>query len=419
MESLWRKDIIGLDLHDGEVGGPLGELKANKSWGQAPIGFLGIHMRIEATVLVNGSEERKVSLFAKRPPATDSHSAFVASCGLFRREATMYTSFAPRLKAALPPGVALPVADCYFARGEDSREDLIVMEDLRGGGYKMDDKKIPMDLARCRVVLDALARLHGASVLMERSAGPLYEKGEFQRIEEAVFVDDMSNPSCRWSRSSAETFASVASHVWPHRFGDEAAKAKLFEAAWMGWKEIFRAVRPSERYLNVLCHGDTWANNIMFREGSGGNVEVVLVDFQQYRYAPPVMDILFFLHSTTRREFRDRHLEDLLQYYREALSSVVSPELADQLLPLDDLRKSAEELRVFGRLLATSLLSVVLLSDEEGIEAPESDGKGDFIENMVRNRSEDVLRGIAKDDSTKERILESFQEFLESVGLWE
>ncbi|XP_046400246.1 uncharacterized protein LOC124166660 [Ischnura elegans] len=379
------------------------------------IGFLGVHLRIEARVLLDGSREEAVRLFAKKPPTSEAHGSFVAVCSFFRREAKAYTSYAPRLKQVLlPAGPRLPMTECYFARGEDVRGDVIVMQDLRLAGYEMADKRTPMDLLRTKAVLWALARLHGASVLMQRNS-ELYRKGEFESIEEAVFMDDPNHPSYKWSLSSAETFASAVVRIWPERFPD---RAKVFEASWNAWKEIFKVVRHSDVYLNVLCHGDTWANNIMFRE-NGDGLEAILVDFQQHRYAPPALDIVNLLHTTTRREFRDENLEGLLAFYREAFSRVVSPELADQILTMDQLRKCTDEVRVYGRCFSTSLLPLVLLSDSKDGSAAPQEEKPDFIEDMVRDRADDVLRSIAQDDDAKERIMECYQEFLESAGLWE
>lgn len=393
----------------------------------SPIGFMGTHLRVEAKVLLGGSETKTLKLFAKKPPGTKTHSSFVSTCQFFERESRVYASYAPRMRSVLPPGEKLPLAECYFARGEENgTTDLIILEDLHEKGYRMTDKRKPMDLEHCRVVLDALGRYHASSLLLMRTDGdpdPLYRKGEFESIEESVFMDDLTHPSCLWCKSATETLASAVSLIWPDRFGSDSKREEVFQRAWDAWKEVFRIVRYSEIYTNVLCHGDTWANNIMVmyekkEDGREVPVDVVLVDHQVHRYAPPALDILLFLHTTTRREFRDAHFDDLLRYYWEAFTRVLTPEVAQSFLPLEQLLATLKKMKMFGIIFSNSLLSAVLLSDEVKEEEMGEEEEKDFIECMVVNRVEDVMRNFRKDPCFKERITEVYQEFLESVGLW-
>lgn len=72
---------------------------------------------------------------------------------------------------------------------------------------------------------------------------------------------------------------------------------------------------------NVMCHGDLWVNNLMFRyDGRTDRVaDVRLIDLQTARCASPVIDILHFVFTSTERSMRDAHLDELLQCYLDAV----------------------------------------------------------------------------------------------------
>lgn len=70
----------------------------------------------------------------------------------------------------------------------------------------------------------------------------------------------------------------------------------------------------------VMCHGDLWINNLMFQKDLNGKVvNVKLLDLQTPRYTNPVIDILQFLYSSTEKELRLNHLDQLIFDYRESL----------------------------------------------------------------------------------------------------
>lgn len=76
----------------------------------------------------------------------------------------------------------------------------------------------------------------------------------------------------------------------------------------------------SEPY-SVICHGDCWNNNTMFRlDEDGKAIELRLLDFQIVRYASPVLDLVFYIFCNTVKELRDQHYESFLKVYHESLS---------------------------------------------------------------------------------------------------
>lgn len=81
---------------------------------------------------------------------------------------------------------------------------------------------------------------------------------------------------------------------------------------------------PADAVPAVFTHGDCWANNLLFKYGSGGApVEARLVDLAGIRYSSPALDILHFLNTSVLRDVRVEHLDALLLQYLRALGATV------------------------------------------------------------------------------------------------
>ena len=78
-------------------------------------------------------------------------------------------------------------------------------------------------------------------------------------------------------------------------------------------------VREVSEGWGVLCHGDLWINNLMFKYDNAQVKSVKLIDLQTVRYSSPVIDILHFIYSSTEKDLRDNHLDQLLEDYSISL----------------------------------------------------------------------------------------------------
>lgn len=72
----------------------------------------------------------------------------------------------------------------------------------------------------------------------------------------------------------------------------------------------------------VVCHGDCWTNNTMFKyDESHKPIDARLIDWQISRYASPVTDLLYYLFSCIAKEIRDQHYDEFLKTYHQSLSA--------------------------------------------------------------------------------------------------
>ncbi|KAF4518071.1 hypothetical protein B566_EDAN009614 [Ephemera danica] len=215
--------------------------------------------------------------------------------------------------------------------GTDTKEATLVLEDLNLAGFTSlvsDFKSIcgaDMSMAHVRLVVRKLAKLHAASLGIDWPAIlPQLERDAFY---DSDFGTNMMRPAI--ARSSLCIAATMK------KFMDPATSGK--HAEWMQdpsnyFNKISKLIRFTPGQVNVLCHGDCHANNLMFKHDEQGNpTEVKFVDLQMFRYAPPSRDLQHFLYSSTSREFREQHETEVLKTYVEAFNAAActTPDVLD------------------------------------------------------------------------------------------
>lgn len=103
-----------------------------------------------------------------------------------------------------------------------------------------------------------------------------------------------------------------------------AAILKKVEKIFSG--NVFRSIfdyvsNESAQPYSIICHGDCWTNNTMFKlDANRKPIEVRLLDFQISRHASPVLDILYYIFCCTEKELRDQHYDSFLKVYHSSLS---------------------------------------------------------------------------------------------------
>ncbi|MPC21185.1 hypothetical protein E2C01_014162 [Portunus trituberculatus] len=180
---------------------------------------------------------------------------------VFEKESKFYLELAPQMNSVLK-GIGhkeVNVPKCFYASLEKGRE-IIFLEDLRPRGYKMSDRKRGLDEAHTTLVLQELATLHAASLLLQ-SKTPGGDLGVHHLYMKRGFAYLMRNYNS--FMISAENSAILAKNIMTRVGGYERVTAwidtiipKLMDI----FNEQMECGEPK-----VICHGDCWNNNLLFR----------------------------------------------------------------------------------------------------------------------------------------------------------
>lgn len=69
-------------------------------------------------------------------------------------------------------------------------------------------------------------------------------------------------------------------------------------------------------HWRVVCHGDCWTNQMLFKYDSSGKPQhVVLVDFPLAKLGCPTFDLVCLVYTSTRRSSRESHLQECFSLY--------------------------------------------------------------------------------------------------------
>lgn len=319
---------------------------------ETKVGFNGDHSTLGVRyteINMADYQAKEHSFFVKQVPEGENFVRnFILDRGLFNKEKEMYQTLLPMMDKAL--GRRLPVAKCYLI--ED--EKYMIFEDLRRIGFKLFNKLEYLKLDECEAALRAISMLHAGSLAVEIKTGKLMPYIA-KHCYEALIAEEGSNDviSRQWHTKSLETVFALLQKM-------QCFKSRMAGVDWddvyqrlhVAWEQCAVAANgKSSGYRNVISHRDLWVTNVLFRHPA----EVVLVDFQLYRYAPPAIDFLMFLHLTTSRQFRREHLSVLLQHYFKSLVEYLEQAGIDrEKIPISflQLKKSTQEFKTFGVTIA-------------------------------------------------------------------
>ncbi|XP_042872421.1 uncharacterized protein LOC122253421 [Penaeus japonicus] len=321
---------------------------------------------------------------------------------VFKKETMFYQHLVHDIQSQLQDigQTPLRVAKCFYTSLEENRE-VIFLEDLRPRGFKMFDRKKGMDVAHTKLVLEELARLHAASYLLKAKIPDLTEKYPILNLDWINYADDARE-------TMYETFTKQMDIV-----KDMLSKVGGYEVTenWLS-RNKERVLEILDNQLervppyDVLCHGDCWNNNVLFRYNEKEiPVEVMLLDLQLVRQASFATDLTYLFHTSLEGHVRKTYLEAFLNIYYSAFLSVT--EAGDTAMPFSrlELRQEYRNHLEFGLMLA--MLVTIMIICEGNINKEDQKGFSDSVKDIL-----DQL--VATSPILRPRFLSIFDEMVEN-----
>lgn len=201
-------------------------------------------------------------------------------------------------------------------------EEFFIFEDLIQGGFSRNSRSNLPTFELAVSALKALAKFHAMSFVIQAKRPKLFDKliGEI-RFNDNLYTPNMDQVTIEFAKKYIRrTKEMIADDKYRSNRTELMKVVQIFEDSF---KEIaLRAVDGGEcAPYSVICHGDFWNNNILYRYDECNNpIEAKLIDFQMSRYASPVLDIVHYLFACTEKELRDAHFDEFINVYHATLS---------------------------------------------------------------------------------------------------
>ncbi|KAK7078254.1 hypothetical protein SK128_027800 [Halocaridina rubra] len=363
------------------------------------------------TVIVKYTDagcEKDVSYVVKCNPCSESSGIqnFVAAS--FEKEVRFYTELVPLLNSSLESiGLQqLKLAKCYAFDLTFGRENLF-LNDLRKEGFSMFDRKKGLDKEHMTLVLEELGRFHAASIIAQETLGePLEIKFDFLNTD---FVEMCENSEMSFSDMLGHFISSGVSIL--EKVGGYSDTINWLNAIKPTACDIFRETTTQKPPFDVVCHGDCWNNNILFRyDEIGRPVDVRLLDLQMYRKASPATDLNYLMYTSLNGPDRKSNLDTYITLYHSSIVKVLKAAKTEVPFDQEGLRQEYHRKNIYGLLMGMMVLPLVV---NEG-EVPELSKieKGE-MEWFMNNLKEQNIENIDKYPLLRLRMLSMFDEMIE------
>ncbi|XP_017123772.1 uncharacterized protein LOC108143753 [Drosophila elegans] len=316
--------------------------------------YATIMLRVNIEVELQDGKTKPVSYMVKLPHQLEFYQEMMKRTNIFDIERLMYNQVVPEMEAIYKE---VGVDITFGAKSYDlknAKTDYVALEDLGIKGFKNANRLEGLDQTHTERVLRKLAQWHAASAVRVATKGPYPDillHGFFKEDSRPMMTEMMKGMGANFVKSCVtyegyEVFLDKVKALQPV-FVD-----KLFE---------FAKVDPTE--FNVLNHGDSWSNNIMFQYDAFGKIkEVYLVDYQIPKYGTVAQDLLYFLISSTKLEDKLSKFDYYIKVYHENLVEHLEILKYSKPIPsLRDIHLALFKYGFFGYSVATGVMAAVLL----------------------------------------------------------
>ncbi|XP_037794500.1 uncharacterized protein LOC119589919 isoform X1 [Penaeus monodon] len=332
----------------------------------------------------------------------------------FVKEAEFYGKLLPRLNAAMEEASLKTLRfPKYYHNCLKVGKELLFLEDLRRRNFKMYDRRKGLDVAHASLVLEELARLHAASLLLQNKDPEYFQNTLLNRdwanaFDGAIAVDVM------FGGHFDNTVAML------EKIGGYETAIQWIRSTKPNIREIFTEQLEPSKY-HVLCHGDAWNNNCLFRYNEGGvPEEVMLVDLQLNHRVSFGNDLNYLLYTSLTGDVRKPNLDALLETYRGHFNAVMEAGGAggEGRLSEAEVLQEFRSKNIIGAIFGMMAVNFVLMDPQSLMNYAERDGaeqdKGEKDLNKdLENLKKYFMSMIDTNPYIRPRLLAMFDEFKE------
>ncbi|KAB7499290.1 hypothetical protein Anas_04951, partial [Armadillidium nasatum] len=241
---------------------------------------------------------------------------------IFERETTVLSTFIGGMNKCLEKISQPPIkTPKLFARNLEKGREAFLMENLRTKGFIMHDRKKEMDFNHAKLVFQELGRYHGSSLLYEDAISPKTFDDFYESFDISTF--DENHPAFKPFAAMMNTQAANASKYLKKIPKYEKCVKWLDKNYQNMGKYYVEGLKPRKPF-DVLIHGDSWTNNILFKYDENNiPIDIRFVDLQTSGKGSPVCDLLYFSFASLTGDFRSKNFQRMLYIYYQSFSKVL------------------------------------------------------------------------------------------------
>ncbi|CAG7822449.1 unnamed protein product [Allacma fusca] len=338
-----------------------------------------------------------VELFVKKTVTNSDYAGLLSDMQMFETEESFFnTIFADmnnysrerngfELEGLLPK--------CYYAD-----KSLVVLENLFKRGYVMLDKLKRHTVEQSSAPVGATL-LKDAFLTKYPSLVDAHMWSEAGAAMNGPFLDSIFHTSLKI----------LQTHPTP---GSGKALEHILQFETEGFFKLakyFDLKNPS--CARVVCHGDIWGANMMFKQNEETQEydECVIIDFQTAHLGSPALDLVYYMFLAVDSEARRSNWKKLLQVYYNAFAETVEKLQGEMKFSLKDLmnefRRNAEPGFFFGLFFVFGVKVFEKIPDVENIE-------GNVMETIIGTLNDMIEQSITEEGTDfSVAVVEAFQEF--------
>jgi hypothetical protein len=219
--------------------------------------------------------------------------AVAMNTNMYGREIDFFGNIAPQ--------VEMPLPRCYFAAIDPATGDnAVVLEDLKA--YRAGDQILGIDADEAKAIIDSFTPLTAAF---------------WGRTDQPLLADTM-----RIDSSYVDAFVPSVDMTWERclELFPEAMTPEVREAVPRFVASLRDLHRMMGERTQTLIHGDVRLDNVMFAQQADQH-PIVLIDWQAIMISNPMQDLAYMLSQSMDTEIRRQSEEELIAYYRDALTA--------------------------------------------------------------------------------------------------
>ena len=272
-----------------------------------------------------------------------------------------------------------------------NQDSIVVLKDLGLSGFRLCNRQKGADFNHGVLVMRALGQLHALSIAANRKNASfrtmLPEPFYTEKNEQLIYMF--------FVKAMKEVIESIEDLP---EFKKYNGRIQLKCA-----QDIIGYIRAGK--LKVLCHGDCWINNMLFRydEDTDVPVEIRMIDFQISYFGSLACDLTYFFYTSMRPEVLSNKKPELIEIYVCELHKCLN-ELGEDIREFtrENIYKDMEELQYFGVVLVCSLLGMMLTKPEDALSLDNNKDLETISSDLKQSRNNPVYN---------KKLLKHFENF--------